>query len=42
MALAMSSLKVSSESTEGRTRDCCIVDGWEEFSDFAEILVGLP
>jgi hypothetical protein len=37
MALAMSSLKVSIESIEGRTRDCCIVYGWEDFLDFAEI-----
>jgi hypothetical protein len=36
IALAMSSLKVSSESTEGRTRDCCILMDWKAFK-FAEV-----
>jgi hypothetical protein len=42
MALAISSLKVSSESTDGRTRDCCIFDKWEVFRIVLRFRLGFP
>ena len=33
MALAISSLKVASERTDGRTLDCCILRGCDSFLD---------